>query len=63
MVIADGEKRHAFDVALDLMKNNEIKADILVTHKFRIKDYRDMIEANLNKEKNRAVKTVVSFDF
>ena len=43
------------------MNRKKINADILVTHKFSIEDYRRMIEVNLHKDRHRAAKTVVSF--
>jgi hypothetical protein len=33
----------------------------MVTHTFRLEDYRRMIEVNLHKRKYKALKTVVSF--
>ncbi len=56
-----GERRHVFEIALDLMKKGAINAGELVTHEFRLEDYDQMIEANLNKEEHRAMKTVVAF--
>jgi len=56
-----GKKQHVFEIALDLMKKGEIQAEALVTHKFALEDYEQMIEVNLNKETNRAMKTVVKF--
>ncbi len=61
LVTYNGKKRHVFDIALELMSRNKIRADILVTHKFKIEEYRKMIEVNMNKGKNKAVKTVLSF--
>ncbi len=62
MVTHDGKKRHVFDIALEMMIHNDIQADILVTHKFGIEKYRKMIEMNMNKEKHRAIKTVMDFN-
>ena len=45
-----------------MMDRADIQADILVTHKFDIEEYRRMIEVNMNKEKHRAVKTVMAFN-
>jgi threonine dehydrogenase-like Zn-dependent dehydrogenase len=56
-----GERRHAFEVALEMMRDGRIQAEGLVTHKFKLEDYRRMIEVNKNKEKHRAIKTVISF--
>ena len=61
MVTYSGERRHVFDIALELMSQNKIRADILVTHKFKIEDYRKMIEVNMSKGKHKAIKTVLSF--
>ena len=61
MVTFRREERAVFDVALQLMRDGEIEAEKLVTHRFRLEDYRKMIEVNKNKSKYRAVKTVVSF--
>jgi threonine dehydrogenase-like Zn-dependent dehydrogenase len=58
----NGKKQHVFDIVLDLMQNGKIQADALVTHKFRLKEYERMIEVNLDKEANRAMKTVVMFN-
>ncbi len=62
MVKYKGENRHVFEIALELMKQKKIKADMLVTHKFRLEDYRRMIRVNLNKGKHHAMKTVVAFN-
>ena len=58
----NGKKQHVFDIVLDLMKNGKIQADTLVTHRFRLEEYERMIKVNLNKEANRAMKTVVRFN-
>ncbi|MBW2220333.1 MAG: hypothetical protein JRF40_12720 [Deltaproteobacteria bacterium] len=62
MVTYNGENRHVFEIALELMKQEKIKAEMLVTHKFRLEDYRQMIKVNMSKGKHQAVKTVVSFN-
>jgi len=62
MVTYNGKKRHVFDIALEMMIENDIHADILVTHKFDMAEYRRMIEVNMNKEKHHAVKTVMTFN-
>ncbi len=58
----DGKKQHVFEIALDLMKKGKIRAEDLVTHKFGLEEFEQMIEVNLHKGKHRAVKTVVSFN-
>ncbi len=58
----NGRQRHVFEVAMDMMAQNKIEAEKLVTHRFRLEDYRRMIEVNMSKGKRRAMKTVVTFD-
>ncbi len=58
---ADGERKHAFDVAIDLARRRKVDLGSMVTHTFSLDDYRRMIEVNLNKAKHKAVKTVVTF--
>lgn len=57
----NGRDQHVFEIALDLMKKGVIAAGGLVTHTFALADYRQMIAVNLDKEKHRAMKTVVAF--
>ena len=58
---ADGPKQ-AFQMALDMMGEGRIRVDDMLTHKFRLKDYRKMIEANINKDASKAIKTAISFE-
>jgi threonine dehydrogenase-like Zn-dependent dehydrogenase len=60
-VTYQGRERPVFDVALELLQQEKIQADPLVTHQFRLEEYEKMIEVNLNKGRHKAVKTVVSF--
>jgi len=57
-----GARRHVFDIAMELMVSRRIQADRLITHTFRLEEYRRMLEVNMNKAKHRAVKTVVAFE-
>ena len=61
LVNHEGEDRHVFDIALEFMGSGRIDAEALVTHKFKLKDYMQMLEVNMNKGKHRAIKTLVSF--
>lgn len=58
---AFGERKHIFQVAIDLIKTKKADVEDMATHKFRIDEFERMIETNLYKAKNRAVKTMVSF--
>ncbi len=57
-----GEKRHVFDIGLELIQQGKIKAEELVTHKFSLKNYLDLIRVNMAKGKHKAVKTVLAFN-
>lgn len=61
LVTHEGEENHVFDIALAFMSAGRIDAEALVTHKFKLEDYLDMIEVNMNKGQHKAVKTLVSF--
>jgi threonine dehydrogenase-like Zn-dependent dehydrogenase len=53
--------KHAFDIALDLMQAKKVVVEDMLTHAFAIDDFRKMIEVNLHKSKNRAIKTAIGF--
>ena len=57
----NGRKQHVFEIAMDLMKSGKIQAEDLVSHKFALEEYERMIEVNLDKQKHRAMKTVIKF--
>jgi (R,R)-butanediol dehydrogenase/meso-butanediol dehydrogenase/diacetyl reductase len=56
-----GKNRHIFDIAIELVKKKRVALDEMITHRFRLEDYKEMIEVNMNKAKHGAVKTVISF--
>jgi threonine dehydrogenase-like Zn-dependent dehydrogenase len=56
-----GESKHVFEVAIDLVRRRKVDLASMVTHTFRLEEYKRMIEVNLNKAKHKAVKTVVAF--
>ncbi len=58
----NGKRQHVFEIAMDLMNQDKIQAENIVTHKFALEDYEQMIEVNLNKQKHRAMKTIVAFN-
>lgn len=60
-VVFEGKKQHVFEIAMDLMKAGKLRADCLVTHKFSLEDYEQMIEVNLNKQQHGAMKTIIKF--
>ena len=58
----NGSRRHMFEIAMELMAANRVKADRLITHTFQLDDYRRMLKVNMNKAEHGAVKTVVEFN-
>jgi threonine dehydrogenase-like Zn-dependent dehydrogenase len=60
--VFNGKDRHVFDIALDFMNQGIIRVENLVTHRFPLEDYEQMIEVNLNKGKHRAMKAVMVFN-
>jgi threonine dehydrogenase-like Zn-dependent dehydrogenase len=52
---------HIFDIAIDLVQEGKVALDGMITHKFELDNFEEMIEVNLAKEKHRAIKTAVSF--
>jgi len=56
-----GERRHVFDMAIDLVKQKKVSVEPMVTHTFAIEDYGSMLAVNLHKQRHEAVKTAVSF--
>ncbi len=57
-----GVANHAFQMALDLISSRKITVEDMLTHKFPLSQYRELIEVNVKKEANRAMKTAVSFE-
>jgi threonine dehydrogenase-like Zn-dependent dehydrogenase len=53
--------RHVFELALDMIKDGRVFVQDMLTHTFPIERYQDMIEVNLSKGKNRAMKTAIKF--
>ncbi|ABW67128.1 zinc-dependent alcohol dehydrogenase [Desulfosudis oleivorans] len=56
-----GGPRHVFDIAMELMARGQIQTDRLITHTFRMEEYRRMLAVNMNKAKHGAIKSVVAF--
>ena len=57
-----GKTKHTFEIALDLISSKKVQVDDMLTHKFPLEKYREMIEVNLHKESSRAMKTAFSFE-
>jgi len=46
---------------MEMMLDGRVKVESLITHQFKLAEYRKMIEVNLNKGRYKAMKTVVAF--
>ena len=57
----DGRAVHVFELAIRLSQEKKVNLDGMMTHKFRLDQFQDMIELNMNKAENKAVKTAISF--
>ncbi len=55
------ERKRCYEIAIDLLKNKKISLKELLTHKFKLKDYKKAIEANLNKGKYKLIKSAFEF--
>jgi Threonine dehydrogenase and related Zn-dependent dehydrogenases len=58
----NGGRKHAYEMALDLISSKKIQVDDMLTHKFPLTQYRELIEVNVKKDVNRAMKTAISFE-
>ena len=56
-----GRKQHMFEVAINLVQEKKIPLADMITHKFVLDDFKKMIETNLDKERHKAIKTVMTF--
>jgi threonine dehydrogenase-like Zn-dependent dehydrogenase len=57
----EGQRKHTFAIAIDLISKKGLKLDRLVTHRFKLDEYKKMLEVNVNKGKHKAVKTMLVF--
>jgi (R,R)-butanediol dehydrogenase/meso-butanediol dehydrogenase/diacetyl reductase len=56
------KNQHIFDIAIDLADKGKVQLESMVTHTFTLEQFSEMIEINLSKGANQAMKTAVSFD-
>ncbi len=54
-------KKQAFEIALEMLATKRVRVEEMITHRFRIEEYRTMIEVNLHKAQHQAIKTVIAF--
>lgn len=56
-----GEKRHAFDLVFDFMQAGKVDVGWMVTHKFKLEQYRQALELQLHRGSNQVIRTVFEF--
>ncbi len=54
-------RRHAFEIALDLMDRKKLHVEDMLTHTFPIEQYKELIQVNMSKGPNKAIKTAIRF--
>lgn len=57
-----GRRLHTFDLALDQIGRGSPDLSFLVTHRFRLHEYRRALAAAASRNKNRLIKAVFAFD-
>ena len=58
----EGKRKHTFEIAIDLITKKDLKLQDMVTHKFKLDEYKKMMDVNIHKGKYRAVKTMFVYD-
>ena len=58
----EGETLHAMEICLRLVEQNRVDPARLITHRFRLDQYRDAFLVGRQKAKHRTVKAVVDFE-
>ncbi|MFX0057551.1 MAG: zinc-binding dehydrogenase [Candidatus Hodarchaeota archaeon] len=56
------QKIRTFQLALDLISSGKVDLKEILTHKFKIRDYKEALTVALNKSENSSIKTVFSFE-
>ncbi len=58
----EGQPIRAYQLALDWLAQGKLDLAPLLTHKFRLEDYKRAMETTMSKSKNKVVKSVFFFD-
>jgi len=58
----EGEAMRTYEIAVELLHTGRLSLSPLLTHKFRLEDYKQAIAANLNIGSSRLIKSVFEFD-
>lgn len=60
--VYNGTKMTTYQVALELLKSGKLSLNKLLTHKFKLEDYKKAIETNLSIGANKLIKSCFYFD-
>lgn len=58
----EGRAMRTYEIAVELLRTGRLSLSPLLTHKFRLEDYKQAIAANLNIGSSRLIKSVFEFD-
>ncbi len=58
----EGKTMRTYEIAVELLRTGRLSLSPLLTHKFRLEDYKQAIAANLNIGKSRLIKSAFEFD-
>jgi threonine dehydrogenase-like Zn-dependent dehydrogenase len=53
-----GKRLSTFEIAIDLVTKGKVDLSDLVTHRFKLDQYKEAIEVNMNKAAHGAIKTI-----
>lgn len=62
MEIYDGEQISTFELVIKLLKEERLNLNNLITHRFKLRDYRLALEAVTNKRNSHVIKAVFDFE-
>ena len=57
-----GRKQTTFEIAFELMLQGKVNLDWMVTHTFRLNDYKSAFKILSDKSKHRIIKAAFAFD-
>jgi len=58
----EGRAMRTYEIAVELLRTGRLSLSALLTHKFRLEDYKQAIAANLSIGSSRLIKSVFEFD-
>jgi threonine dehydrogenase-like Zn-dependent dehydrogenase len=57
-----GQRRHTYDWVIDWLRDGRLRADGLITHRFRFEQFREAVTAAMSKGRQRAIKVVFNYE-